>query len=176
MASKLFAPAYFKNCGLLIILMILLKYCNDSSNVSEEVSAVIRRSTTIHASIISLNHNRLRSLQLPRSRRKRFYGAKLSYYPNNDSRFQLIRIANSGDVSTYPGPTKCQNETICPYCSNIAINHRAVECKQCHLRYHIKCADIHPKVYKTISWMCSRCLQECLPLNLSTISESYLTS
>ena len=39
----------------------------------------------------------------------------------------------------------------------------------------MKCASISPKDYKTtMSWICSKCLQESLPLNLSVESEEAL--
>ena len=39
----------------------------------------------------------------------------------------------------------------------------------------MKCASISPKKYKTtMSWICSKCLQESLPLNLRVESEEAL--
>ena len=41
------------------------------------------------------------------SRRRVFLASRVQYYPNSDSRFQLMRVIVSGDIESNPGPTNC---------------------------------------------------------------------
>ena len=41
------------------------------------------------------------------SRRRVFLASRVQYYPNSDSRFQLMRVIVSGDIESNPGPKNC---------------------------------------------------------------------
>ena len=79
--------------------------------------------------------------------------------------FMLLILA--GDIETNPGPI---SKPICEFClRTIAKNHRFVKCAECSCKYHIKCADVPPKVYdkmkvdKTITFTCPPCISNTLP-------------
>ena len=58
-------------------------------------------------------------------RRRVFLASRVQYYPNSDSRYQLMRVIVSGDIESNPGPT---NYSVCN--TVIARNHRALSCDQ----------------------------------------------
>ena len=133
-----------------------------------------------YGKLLAPSYYRWLSCSSTRSTRKKFLGEKLNYYPNSDSCFQLIRIAKSAVISLNPVPSINQNTGLgkptCQHCTKtIAKNHRAVQCGVCQFNFHMKCASISPKDYKTtMSWICSKCLQETLPVSLRVESEEAL--
>lgn len=82
-----------------------------------------------------------------------------------------MRLYISGDIDVNPGPDEC---SVCN--KRVARNHRAVNCDNCNMWCHIKCASINPSEYKiyqnlsSFSWWCPRCLWSSLPFaNESTL-------
>ena len=68
-----------------------------------------------------------------------FHATRTSYYANSHSTFHQMRLYRSGDIDLNPGPDKC---SVCN--KRIARNHRAVNCDNCSMWCHIKCASIKP--------------------------------
>ena len=75
---------------------------------------------------------------------------------------KIYLLILSGDVEINPGPGKLE-KIKCGQCSKtIAKNHRAVLCESCYYWFHIKCADIPPKLYIDLTnspdaWVCGDC-------------------
>ena len=94
--------------------------------------------------------------------RKGFYSARICYYRNSSASFQQAHLLVSGDVSTNPGPDKCQ---VCDRA--VAKNHRVVRCIECDSQTHIKCGEVSPKEYNqrkyVNNWLCTKCLLSHLP-------------
>ncbi|CAH3165781.1 unnamed protein product, partial [Pocillopora meandrina] len=90
-----------------------------------------------------------------------------------------MRLYTSGDIDINPGPDEC---SVCN--KRVARNHRAVNCDNCNMWCHIKCASIRPSEYKnyqrlpSFSWWCPICLWSSLPFdnetNLDCSSDSHL--
>lgn len=100
-----------------------------------------------------------------------FYATRINYYANSHSTFHQMRLYISGDIDVNPGPDEC---SVCN--KRVARNHRAVNCDNCNMWCHIKCASINPSEYKiyqnlsSFSWWCPRCLWSSLPFaNESTL-------
>ena len=93
-----------------------------------------------------------------------FYATRINYYANSHSTFHQMRLYISGDIDVNPGPDEC---SVCN--KRVARNHRAVNCDNCNMWCHIKCASINPSEYKiyqnlsSFSWWCPRCLWSSLP-------------
>ena len=64
----------------------------------------------------------------------------------------------------------------------VARNHRAVNCDNCNMWCHIKCASIKPSEYKkyqslpSFFWWCPRCLWSSLPFGNETTLDCSLDS
>ena len=112
--------------------------------------------------------------------RKKYFGAKLIYYPNSESSFQLMNIEMSGDVAKNPGPGADRKD--CAGCSKaLRRNQNGVKCLDCAKTFHIKCSGLNRRELSSYrihgSWYCSCC---SLPqfsdsfFNDSTHSESNL--
>ena len=68
-----------------------------------------------------------------------FYATRINYYANSHSTFHQMRLYISGDIDVNPGPDEC---SVCN--KRVARNHRAVNCDNCNMWCHIKCASIKP--------------------------------
>ena len=104
-----------------------------------------------------------------------FHATRTSYYANSHSTFHQMRLYISGDIDLNPGPDEC---SVCN--KRIARNHRAVNCDNCSMWCHIKCASIKPSEYKiyqslpSFSWWCPRCLWSSLPFGNETTLDCSL--
>ena len=108
-----------------------------------------------------------------------FHATRICYYANSHSTFHQMRLYTSGDIDINPGPDEC---SVCN--KRVARNHRAVNCDNCNMWCHIKCASIRPSEYKnyqrlpSFSWWCPICLWSSLPFdnetNLDCSSDSHL--
>ena len=106
------------------------------------------------------------------SSRAKYLGAKLSYYPNSDSSFQLARIATSGDVSKNPGPTverkrsrEKPTKIVCTGCDKtLRRNQNGMLCSGCTVLFHLKCTGMNRKELNSYhgngTWLCFTC---CMP-------------
>ena len=103
--------------------------------------------------------------------RKKYFGAKLNYYANSNSIFQLIRISTDGDIAKNPGPTdtverddrKNENSVkrVCVSCNrSLRKNQNGVECSSCRNLFHQKCSGMSRKeLNKNVRfWCCFTCL------------------
>ena len=86
------------------------------------------------------------------SLKKKYFGAKLSYYPNSESCFQLTRIIKSGDIATNPGPTVVNtsgvssSRKVCAGCAKaLRVNQNGVACSGCSSAFHQKCSGVSRK-------------------------------
>ena len=106
-----------------------------------------------------------------------FHATRTSYYANSHSTFHQMRLYISGDIDLNPGPDEC---SVCN--KRVARNHRAVNCDNCSMWCHIKCASIKPSEYKiyqslpSFSWWCPRCLWSSLPFGNATTLDCSLDS
>ena len=90
-----------------------------------------------------------------------------------------MRLYTSGDSEINPGPDDC---SVCN--KRVARNNRAVimNCDDCNMWCHIKCALIKPSEYKNYQsllsffWWCPRCLWSSLPCNNETTPDCSLDS
>lgn len=88
----------------------------------------------------------------PSSLEEIYFGAKLTYYPNSESCFQLTRINKSRNISTNLGPT-VENTSrvssirkVCAGCLKaLGANHNGVECSSCSWVLHYKCSAMSRK-------------------------------
>ena len=98
------------------------------------------------------------------SHRRVFLASRVKYYPNSDSRFEVMRVIVSGDIELNPGSTNC---SVCN--KVIAKNHRALSCNQRTLWCHMKCGQVKLKDYKRLqqmdqfNWICPACFLTALP-------------
>ena len=105
------------------------------------------------------------------------HAIRISYYANSHSTFHQMRLYTSGDIEINPGPDKC---SVCN--KRVARNHRAVNCDNCNMWCHIKCASIKPSEYKNYQslpsffWWCPRCLWSSLPFGNETTLDCSLDS
>ena len=77
---------------------------------------------------------------------RRFFGHRLSRYPNSSSIFQLSRLLINCDLNPKPGPTTKHR---CPSCfRTIARNHRSLDCNLCGGTFHIKCGKVTSSEFK----------------------------
>ena len=113
----------------------------------------------------------IREIWLKSKNKKVYLASRLKYYPNSTSSFNLTRLALCGDISPNPGPCV---KTKCKTCERtLARNHRTMWCETCNLLYHLKCSGLSIKNYQQIqlntssSWICTPCLYETLPVDLS---------
>ena len=171
------SPTKFRNAWLILSILFIVKIYNSSLDKSEEALLLLDGPKFIYDKVFTPKSRLLLYELSSRSTRRKYIRARICRYANSDSCFQLLRIAKSGDVALNPGPLKENNEGVskpkCQHCTRtVAKNHRAVQCKVCELWFHMKCASILSKDYKpSLSWMCSKCLLDVLPFNLSISSD-----
>ena len=79
-------------------------------------------------------------------RGRRHSAARIPYYVNSDTSFNIARLAISGDVEPHPGPGSGNDTNCCPVCKKkVFWNHRATICDVCHKWCHIKCGRVTPE-------------------------------
>lgn len=100
------------------------------------------------------------------TRGRKFLSARISFYPNSQSCFNLSRLIVSGDICPNPGPSATAYISAkCAVCKRtVAKTHRAVNCDSCSRWCHIKCGRVSANEYRRlqmedeIPWICPICL------------------
>ena len=167
MASRGSAPASFINWSCLITLILLLSTFDLSKTSIRSGGVFCYENLCTLGNIFTTKATCLRT-----NSRAKYLGAKLSYYPNSDSSFQLVRIATSGDVSKNPGPTverkrsrEKPTKIVCTGCDKtLRKNQNGVLCSGCTGLFHLKCTGMNRKELNSYhgngTWLCFTC---CMP-------------
>lgn len=99
--------------------------------------------------------------------RVKYLGAKLSYYLNIDSCFQLARIVTSGDVSIKERKRSGEKSTksVCTGCDKtLRKNQNGILCSGCTGLFHLKCTGMYRKELNSYCWNGTRlCFTCCMP-------------
>ena len=100
---------------------------------------------------------------------KRYFGTRITRYPNSVATFTLIRLTTSGDISLNPGPdctASCNGckkpawKFPCAVCEKpVRSNQKGILCDGCGKWFHIKCIDMDLVTYVALSnsqdqWFC----------------------
>ena len=160
------APVTFRSFSTLIRLLLM------SMIIIYRINSTSRSEMLSHGELVHIDDtisiNRCTKPSNVTSVRKKHFGARLSYYPNSESCFQLTRIGKSGDISPNPGPTvektsgKSSIRKVCTGCIKaLRSNQNGVVCSGCSSAFHFKCSGMSRKdlsVYRSQgTWCCFTC-------------------
>ena len=157
------------------VLICLLK----SSLNSRTYENVGKDDLVTHFSVYPSWNSRLSGAGLTtmQTRGRKFLSARISFYPNSQSCFNLSRLAVSGDICPNPGPSATVNISAkCAVCKRtVAKTHRAVNCDSCSRWCHIKCGCVSVNEYRRlqmedeIPWICPICIAPSDPKLLHSL-------
>ena len=106
-----------------------------------------------------------------KSRKPKLSKKAIPYYSNSIATQRLLIVAG---VELDPGPIRKRPKPTCAICSRtVAKTHRALDCSLCDNRIHIKCGNVSPKQYLSITatrpqtnWICQYCFHHsAFPFN-----------
>ena len=121
---------------LLLFARITVLICLLRSSLNSRTCENIRKDDLVaHSSLFSPRNGRPSGAgpTTKQTRGRKFLSARISFYPNSQSCFNLSRLIVSGDICPNPGPTASVNISAkCAVCKRmVAKTHRAVNCDSC---------------------------------------------
>jgi len=157
-----------RSSTLLLIARITVLICLLKSSLNSRTYEIVGKNDSVtHFSLFSPWNSRLSRAgrTTKQTRGRKFLSARISFYPNSQSCFNLSRLIVSADICPNPGSTATVNISAkCAVCKRtMAKTHRAVTCDSCSKWCHIKCGGVSVNEYRRlqmedeIPWICPIC-------------------